>query len=67
MVVLEDTFLLKWTQFEKIRSISKTFVSLGNLINNFQFRNLKSITFLVTFTILLFNIGVCPRFKKEMT
>ena len=34
-----DTFMLKLTQFEKTGSIGETFVSLGNLIINFQFRN----------------------------
>ena len=53
-----DTFLLKITQFEKTGSIVKTFISLGNLIINFHFRNKKSITFFVTFTILLFDEGV---------
>ena len=32
-----DTFLLKLTQFEKIGSIGKTFISLGYLISNFHF------------------------------
>ena len=35
------TFLLKLTQFEKTRSIRKTFISLGNLIINFHFQNLE--------------------------
>ena len=34
-----DTFMLKLTQFEKTGSIGKTFISLGNLIINFHFRN----------------------------
>ena len=54
-----DTFLLKLTQFEKTKSISKAFISLGNLIINFHFLNLNSITFFVTFTLLLFDSGVC--------
>ena len=32
--LMMDTFLLKLTQFEKTGSISKTFISLGYLINN---------------------------------
>ena len=34
-----NTFLLKLTQFEKTGSIGETFISLGNLIINFHFRN----------------------------
>ena len=34
-----DTFLLKLPQFEKTGSIAETFISLGNLIINFHFRN----------------------------
>ena len=34
-----NTFMLKLTQFEKTGSIGKTFISLGNLIINFYFRN----------------------------
>ena len=59
------TFLLKLTQFEKTRSICRTFISLGILIINFHFRNKKSITFFVTFTILLFYSGVCLPFNKR--
>ena len=36
-----DTFLLKLTQFEKTGSKGKTFISLGNLINNFHFTNIE--------------------------
>ena len=51
-----DTFLLKLTQFEKTGSIGKIFISLGNLlISIVRLRNKKSITFLVTFTLLLFD------------
>ena len=32
-------FLLKFTQFEIIGTIGKTFISLGNLIINFHFQN----------------------------
>ena len=43
-----DTLLLKLTKFEKtvklLKSIPKTFISLGNLIINFHFQNQKSIT-----------------------
>ena len=53
-----DTFLLKLTQFEKTGSIRKTFISLGNLIINFHFRNQKQITLFVPFTLLLFDCGV---------
>ena len=38
-----DTFLLKLTQFEKTGSIGINFLSLGNLITNFQ--NWEPITF----------------------
>ena len=57
--------MLKLTQFEKTGSIGKTFVSLGNLIINFHFRNRKSITFFGTFTILLFDSGVCLPFNNR--
>ena len=54
-----NTFMLKLTQFEKTGSIGKTSISLGNLIINFHFRNQNSITFFVTFTLLLFDSRVC--------
>ena len=54
-----DTVLLKLTKFQKTGSIGKTFISLGNLIINFQFRNSKSITFFVTVTFLLLDGGFC--------
>ena len=38
---LIDTFLLKVTQFEKTGSISKLFISLGDLIIKFHFSNLE--------------------------
>ena len=60
-----DNFSLKVTQFEKTGSIGKTFISLGNLIINLHFRNQKSITFFVTFTLLLFDSGVCLPFNKR--
>ena len=56
---ISDNFLLRLTGFEKTGSIGKTFISLGNLIINFHFRNLKTITF------LLFDSGVCLPFKNE--
>ena len=34
-----DTFLLNINQFEKTGSKGKTFISLGNLIIDFHFRN----------------------------
>ena len=36
---MRDTFLFKLTQYKKIGSIGKMFISLGNLRNNFHFRN----------------------------
>ena len=33
------TFVLKLTQIEKTGSIGETFISMGNLIINFHFRN----------------------------
>ena len=43
---------------EKTGSIRKNFISVGYLIILFHFRNQKSITFFVTFTLLLFDSGV---------
>ena len=54
--------MLELTQFEKTGSIGIAFISLGNLITYFHFRNLKSI---VTFTILLFDSGVCLPFNNR--
>ena len=54
-----DVFLLKLTQYEKTGSIGRTYISLGYLIIYFHFRNQKSITFIVTFTFLLFDSGFC--------
>ena len=54
-----NAFVLKLTQIEKTDSIGKTFITLGNLIINFHFRNKKSTTFLKTLTLLLFDSGVC--------
>ena len=34
-----DTFLITLAQYEKIGSIGRNFISLGNLIINFHFRN----------------------------
>ena len=34
-----ERYFVKLTQFEKTGSIDKTFISLGNLIINFNFRN----------------------------
>ena len=61
---LMDTSLLTLTQIEKTGSIRETFISLGNLIINFNFRNEKSITFFVTFRLLLFDSGVFFRFNN---
>ena len=57
-------FLTTLTETEKTGSIRKTFISLGNLIFNFIFRNKKSITFFVTFTLLQFDSGVCHPFNN---
>ena len=57
--------MLKLTHFEKTVSIGKNFISLGNLIINFHFRNKKSITFFVTFTLLLFARGVSLSFNNK--
>ena len=49
--LMMEIFLLKLTQFEeKTGSISKFFISLGYLIINFHFWNMKWIKFFVTFT-----------------
>ena len=50
---VSDTVLIKSTQFEKIGPIGKFFIPLGNMIINFHFRNKKSVTFFVTFTLNL--------------
>ena len=57
--------MLKLTHFEKTVSIGKTFISLGNLIVNFHFRNKKSITFFETFTLLLLDRGVSLPFNNK--
>ena len=59
-----DTFLIKLTQFEKTGSIGKCFIPLGDLKIKFQFQNQKTITFFVTFTLLLFDEGVLLPFNK---
>ena len=56
--------LLNLSKFEKTGLIRLTFISLGNLIINFHFRNQKSITFFVTFTLSLFDSGVCLHVKN---
>ena len=61
---MTDTFLFKVTLSEKTGSIGKTFISLGNLIINFHFRNQKSITIFVTFTILVIDKGVFLPFNN---
>ena len=63
--IYHGLFLLKLTKFEKTGSIGKTFISLGNLTTNFHFQNKKLITFFVTFTILLFDSGVCLPFNNR--
>ena len=60
------TFSINLTQFEKTGSISKIFISLKNLKIKFHFQNQKRITFLVTFTRLLFDNGVCFSLNKAM-
>ena len=59
-----DTLMLKLTQFEKTGPTGITFISLGSQIINFHFQNQKSITFFVTFTLLLFDSGVCLPFNN---
>ena len=61
---LMHTFLFKLTQFGKTGSMGKTFISLGNLIINF--RNYKSITFFVTFTLLQFDSEFAFLLTMEM-
>ena len=58
-----DKCMLKLT---KTGSIGKTFISPGNLIINFHFRN-KSITYFVTFKILPFNSRFCVPFNNRNT
>ena len=60
-----DTFSIKLTQFEKIGSIGKNFISVGTSIIKFYFRNKNSITFFGTFTLSLFDIGVGLTFNKS--
>ena len=61
-----DTLLIKITQFEKIGSIGKIFISRGNSIIKFHFRKKKSITpFSVTFILSLFDSGVCFPYNKR--
>ena len=60
------TFSINLTQFEKTGSKFKIFISLRNLKIKFQFRNQKRITFLVTFTRLLFDNGVCFSLNKAI-
>ena len=55
---------LKLTKFEKTGSIRKTFISLGNLIINFHFRNQRAMKFFVTFTLLLFDSGAYLLFNN---
>ena len=57
--MMDSFFWLKLAQFEKTGSIRITFISQRNLIITCHFRNEKSITFFVTFTLLLFDSGVC--------
>ena len=58
-------FFDKPTKFEKTGSIGKNFISLGNsMIIKFHFQNYKLITFFVTFTVLLFDNGVCLSFNN---
>ena len=52
-----DTFLIKLTQFEKTKSIGTIFIPLGS--PEIEIRSkLKSITFFVTLTLLLFKSRV---------
>ena len=60
-----DIFFVKIDPFEKTGSIGKTLISLRNLKNNFHLRNLKSITFFVIFTTLLFDSGPCLPFNNK--
>ena len=53
-------FLIKLTQFEKTGSISKIFISLGNL----NIRKQKSITSIMTLTLLLFDTQIDLSFNK---
>ena len=61
---MKDTFSVQLTQFDKTGSIRKSFISQGDLIIHFHFRNQKSITFSVTFKLLLFDSGVCFPFNN---
>ena len=55
-----DTILIKLTQFEKTGFIGNIFfISQGNSKIKFHLRNKKPITFFVTFTLLLFDSGLC--------
>ena len=55
------TSFQNYPNLKKVGSIGNIFDSLGNLIN---LRKKKSIAFFVTFTVSLFESGVCLLFHK---
>ena len=55
---------MKGTQFEKTGSKRRDSIALGNLIIKDHIRNLKSIAFFVSFTLLLLDNGVCLPFNN---
>ena len=59
-----ETFLIKLTQFDETGPKGIILISLGYLIIKFHFRKKKSITFFVTFTLFLFDSGVCLSVRK---
>ena len=56
-----STVFIKLNQFEKIGSMGKIFIPLGNWLIKSNFQNKKSITFFVIFT---FDSGVWLPFTK---
>ena len=62
--IYDGHFFVKINPIWETGSMRKTFISMGNLITSFRFRNRKSITFFVTFTLLLFD-RVCLSFNNE--
>ena len=60
-----NNFQIKFTQIEKTVSTSKLFISLGILKIKLYFETRSWSHVFVTFTILLFDSGVCLPFNQE--
>ena len=63
--MISNTFLRNWIKSQKTGAKDKYIIPLGNLFNKISFQNQKLIMFLVTFTLLLFDSGVCLPFKTN--